>query len=61
MIVWLESVLRGLHWRISAISIRSGVKISYEEGHEEVSGGIPLKMARRSSFPCRKETRAFNV
>jgi len=37
---------------------RSGVKISSDEGHEEVSGGIPWRMARKSSFPCRKETRA---
>jgi len=34
------------------------VKISSDEGHEEVSGGIPWRMARKSSFPCRKETRA---
>ena len=58
MIVWLVSALRGLHWRILAILSRSGVKISSDEGHEEVSGGIPWRMARKSSFPCRKETRA---
>ena len=38
MIVWLVSALRGLHWRILAILSRSGVKISSDEGHEEVSG-----------------------
>jgi len=40
------------------MSSRSGVKISSDEGHEEVSGGIPWRMARKSSFPCSKETRA---
>ena len=58
MIVWLVSALRGLHWKILAILSRSGVKISSDEGREEVSGGIPWRMARKSSFPCRKETRA---
>jgi len=57
MIVWLVSALRGLHWRILAILSRSGVKISSDEGHEEVSGVIPWRMARKSSFPCKKETR----
>ena len=58
MMVWLVSVLRGLQWRILATLRRSGVKISSDEGHEEVSAGIPLRMARKSSFPFRKETRA---
>ena len=30
-----------------------------DERQKEVSGGIHLRMARRSSFPCRKETRAL--
>jgi len=37
---------------------RSGVKISSDEGYEEVSDGIPWRMARISSFKCRKATRA---
>ncbi len=32
------SALRGLQWRILTILSRSGVKISSDEGHEEVSG-----------------------
>ena len=38
MIVWLVSVLRVLRWRILAILSKSGVKISSDEGHGEVSG-----------------------
>jgi len=45
MIARLWSMLRGLQWRMLANSSRSGVKISSDEGHEEVSGGIPWKMA----------------
>ncbi len=37
---------------------KSGVKISSDVGDEEVSGGISSRMARKSSFPCRKGTRA---
>jgi len=58
MIARLWSTLRGLQWRMLAMSSRSGVNISSDEGREEVSGGIPWRMARKSSFPCRKETRA---
>ncbi len=41
MIARLWSTLLGLQWRMLAMLSKSGVKISSDDCHEEVSGDIP--------------------